>query len=45
MAQTEYDKMMAENLYDVNDRQLVDDRSHARDLYETLNQTSFHGRL
>jgi len=44
MAQTEYDKMMAENLYDVNDRQLVDDRSHARDLYETLNQTSFHDK-
>ena len=42
MAQTEYDKMMAEDLYDVNDRQLVEQREHARDLYETLNQTSFH---
>lgn len=42
MAQTEYDKMMAEDLYDVNDRQLVEQRERARDLYETLNQTSFH---
>ena len=44
MTQTEYDKIMAEELYDVNDRQLVEQREHARDLYETLNQTSFHDK-
>lgn len=41
---TAYDDMMNEQLYDVNDTTLVAEREHARDLYDELNQTSFHDK-
>ncbi len=41
---TAYDDMMNEQLYDVNDATLVAEREHARDLYDELNQTSFHDK-
>ena len=41
MAKTEFQKMMDEELYDVNDEKLVADRFAARDLYEELNTIPF----
>lgn len=44
MGQSEYDKMMAEELYDVNDEQLVKERFAARDLYEELTTIPFRDK-
>ncbi|KRL94116.1 sugar O-acetyltransferase [Levilactobacillus hammesii] len=41
MAKTEFQKMMDQELYDVNDEKLVHDRFAARDLYESLDNIPF----
>lgn len=41
MNTTEFENMMAERLYDVNDEKLLHDRLVARRLFEKLNQTDF----
>lgn len=44
MAKTEFEKMMASELYDVNDSQLVAEREHARDLYERMDTIPFRDK-
>ncbi|WP_367296365.1 sugar O-acetyltransferase [Levilactobacillus yonginensis] len=44
MERSEYDKMMAEELYNVNDEQLVQERVAARDLYEELTTIPFRDK-
>ena len=41
MAKSEFQKMMDQELYDVNDEKLVHDRFAARDLYESLDHIPF----
>ncbi|NLR31637.1 sugar O-acetyltransferase [Levilactobacillus tujiorum] len=44
MAKSEFQKMMDQELYDVNDEKLVHDRFAARDLYESLDNIPFRDK-